>query len=213
MTARTSRSLKVLIVLGAVGLGITAGTAAAQEGDERDALTLWWVVFNNPQHCATSPCDLSDLSTPPVRGSVFYASGALTDEAGRATFVAPLYDTVPGRFQQHDPEETAPIAGPGLVDARTAEIHVVVRSHGPARTDIPEAVRKQLTRFLSPTCEELGGPNECRNLQFAMHPPGPDGWLSPLFDLTDGSVVEGANSQLIRRDGVVKLILNTQVQE
>lgn len=213
MRVKATSGLKTLIAFAALALAMTGGAALAQD-DGPGAVTLWWVVFNRPEHCATSPCELADLSRPQVRASVTYASGALTDEEGGVTFVTSLYETNPGAFQHLDPEETAPLAGPGLLDAERAEIHPIVRSHGPARFDISQdAVTAQLTRFLSPTCEALGGDNECRNIQAAIHPPEPGGSVSPVFDLGDGSVIGGASSTLIRRPGVVKLILTTSVSD
>lgn len=211
MKVRSSLNLKTVIVLGALALGIAASPAVAQEGSEATALTVWWVVFNKPDNCATSPCGESDLFRPAVQASAFYATGALTDEEGDVMFVTPLYETVPGRFQNID-LNTSLLGGPGLLDARKAEIHVVVRSHGPALFDVPGGVRDQITGFLDPGCQDLGGPNECVDVQFAIHQPVPGGWLSPVFDLADASEVPGASSKLIRGDGVVKLILKTQVQ-
>ena len=32
--------------------------------------TIWWVVFNNPQDCGSSPCEMIDLFDEDVRGDV-----------------------------------------------------------------------------------------------------------------------------------------------
>jgi hypothetical protein len=52
-----------------------------------------------------------------------------------------------------------------LLNAKRAEIHLVVRSHGPASAD-PAVLQQQLTTF-------NGGcpPNTCMNVQAAPHLP------------------------------------------
>jgi hypothetical protein len=61
----------------------------------------------------------------------------------------------------------------GLMDARKAEIHFVIRSHGPL---IPGIIHEQISTF-NAGCggfpPELGtpGPNTCEDLQFAVHLP------------------------------------------
>ena len=37
--------------------------------------TLWWVIFNNPEGCATSPCGLPDLFVPEVEAACLAADG------------------------------------------------------------------------------------------------------------------------------------------
>ncbi len=211
MKSRNSFNPRGLIALCALALGIAAAPAAAQDGGEPTALTVWWVVFNQPANCATSPCGEPDLFNPTTQASAFYATGGLTRDEGRVMFVASLYETVPGRFQSID-ANTSLLGGPGLLDARKAEIWAVVRSHGPALFDVPGAVRDQITGFLDPNCQDLGGPNECADIQIAIHQPVSGGWLSPVFNLADGNEVAGASSKLLRGNGVVKLILTTRVQ-
>lgn len=210
MKAKIPSSPRALIALSALLLCLAAVPALAQEGEEPTALTVWWVVFNKPENCATSPCGEPDLFEPAVQASAFYATGALTDADGGVMFVTSLYETVPGKFKRID-LNTSLLGGPGLMDARKAEIHAVVRSHGPALFDVPGGVRDQLTGFLDPGCQDLEGPNVCEDVQFAVHQPVPGGWLSPVFDFADGSEIEGASSKLLRGNGVVKLILKTQV--
>ena len=94
------------------------------------AYTVWWVIFNSPQGCS-EPCDLDDLFNadgtmnvnPDAAISVLWADGAISTEDGRASFS--------GLLPQGRPLGEV-VFGPGLVDAYTAEVHLVVRSHGPA---------------------------------------------------------------------------------
>lgn len=119
--------------------------------------TAWVGVFNNPKKCATSPCTPADFANPEVQGSVIWGSGQIAGEDGTVTFVVfrAVGDTT-GVFEGIG-------TGEGLLNARKAEIHLVVRTHGPA---IPEMLEEQLTTF-------NGGcpPNTCVNVQFAPHQP------------------------------------------
>ena len=47
-----------------------------------DAYTLWGVVFNNPDNCATSPCSAADIANLDVGASVFYTSSAISAADG-----------------------------------------------------------------------------------------------------------------------------------
>jgi hypothetical protein len=176
-----------------------ADTAGAQT-----AVTVWWVVFNQPQNCATTPCSLADLFEPSVEASIFWATGALVPAGGQVSFVASAYETSAG-FADVDPV-TSLIGGPGLGDSRRAEIHVVVRSHGEALEGLET---RQITQFLEPGCQDLGGPNVCEDIQVAIHLPA--NALSAVFDFNTGVEIEGASSRMIRGDGVVKVILETQI--
>ncbi|HXG66666.1 MAG TPA: hypothetical protein VNO70_16315 [Blastocatellia bacterium] len=127
--------------------GLPAGTVA----------TAWWVFFNEPKRCATSPCGLPDLFTnPDAQPSLVYATGRMVGADGTADFGAfrAVGDTTGAQF------------GPGLLDPRKAEIHLVIRTHGPALDD-PALLSQQLSSFNGgcPT------PNTCANLQVSIHQP------------------------------------------
>ena len=132
------------------------------------ALTLWWVVFNNPQACATAPCNEQDLGNPAVEADILYAAGSVVS-GGRASFNATL----------REGETAGSIAGlfglpaaSGLHDALTAEVHVVVRSHGPV---IPNMLEEQLNSYGGGCSVELApgtmpsAEGECADIQFAIH--------------------------------------------
>jgi len=94
------------------------------------AYTVWWVVFN-----------------PDVPGmSVGFAAGHVVGPDGNARFAANLKEGEP-----------LSIAGGPLEDARAAEIHVVVRYHGPVD---PRNLYDQLHTF---------EPGIAVNVQFSMH--------------------------------------------
>jgi hypothetical protein len=105
--------------------------------------TTWWVVFNNPSACG-EVCNMADFpqngGNPDVMASVLYATGGVVGSNGVGYFTAHLEEGVlltPG--SQHR-------FGPGLLDAEAAEIHFVIKFHGPPASD-PTLLEKQITTF------------------------------------------------------------------
>ncbi|HZA67698.1 MAG TPA: hypothetical protein VE592_12145 [Geminicoccaceae bacterium] len=94
------------------------------------AYTVWWVVFNNPSACS-DPCGSDDLESLAVDPAIFYATGFITGEDGTANISAHLQA---GRIP--DGADTLVDANEDGVGLRRgngfkAEIHLIVRSHGP----------------------------------------------------------------------------------
>jgi hypothetical protein len=116
--------------------------------------TAWFGIFNNPDQCATRPCSAADFANPAVMGSRVNFGGRLIGMDGAATY---------GAFLAVGDTSTA-FDGPGLLDPKHAEIHMVVRSHGPAL--MGAAFMDQLNVF-------NGGcpPNTCMNVQASVHAP------------------------------------------
>lgn len=137
------------------------------------AITIWWVIFNNPDACthpnATigSRCDAPDLGNPDVEASVLWAAGNLAGQSGRSGFGGHLKE---GEVTTFHP---AFVGSPGLVDAGEAEIHLVLRTHGPL---IQQLAQEMLQGSFAGGCtpETSGGfgdgPNACANLQAAAFP-------------------------------------------
>jgi len=152
--------------------------------DHGHVITLWWVIFNNPEACTGEGCGEADLFDGPdgptgVEPSCMYADGSIVGGNGHARFIDRLtvgesrdscidffVDLVPGlEGEDH-----------GLTNPEGAEIHLVVRSHGPR---IPGQVAEQRGTFAG-GCEhflEAGAthelePSECSDLQFAVFPAG-----------------------------------------
>lgn len=137
-----------------------------------DAVTVWWVVFNNPEFCTAGAggfrCGLGDLlpfgGDPRVASSAFYAAGHVIGGSGQAGF---------GGYTSTDGPNGEVLWGPGLLSPRTADIHFVVRSHGPA---LAEFLPGQIQSF-GVACANVppemggGGPNTCMDVQFAIHEP------------------------------------------
>lgn len=123
---------------------------------DQAAYTVWWVLFNNPQYCASAPCTASDLPAnggdPRVEASIAFATSDYVGRNGSGRFGAGLGvgDTSRALF------------GPGLLNAHVAEVHMVIRWHGP--TD-PHTAHLQLS-MVNGGCPEGG----CRDQQFAIHP-------------------------------------------
>jgi hypothetical protein len=158
-------------------------TKALREG----AYTIWWFAFNSPEHC-TSPvavgrarCGSGDVGNTAVNASVLWATGGIVGPDGVGYFNACLDENkLPPPPQSQDIDGL----GPGLADARGAEIHLWVRSHCAAEwTPTPPSVTpvllgEQITRYGGGCTMETGGGAfgmlgdcDCTDLQFAIHPP------------------------------------------
>lgn len=150
------------------GADLLLNTADLTPGD---AVTIWWVIFNNPEECAAFPqgtCGLVDLGDPDVAAEITYATGDVINNNGKAHFSAQL-------GVGHTSQEWF---GNGLIDPTGAEVHVIVRSHGQV---IPELAANMISTFRggchdddfitpgNPGYEDgIPGPNQCVDLQFAI---------------------------------------------
>ena len=147
------------------------------------AVTLWLIIFNNPGECASSPCSEPDLFNPAVMADAVYGAGNIVDDSEEASFgfslkagdnsgsIADLFGI---------PYDDEPW---GLIYPRGAEVHYVLRLHGPM---IPLEMPAQIKTygggcvegfppfgFLPPTNEgELKlGWGECQDVQAALNLP------------------------------------------
>jgi len=129
------------------GLTITIHTSGLEPGA---AHTVWWVIYNNPEHCVSDVCtDPPDFGNPDVQGTVLNATGHVIGNNGVGNFAAYLAEgDISGL--------SLPIAFPGdaagLVDARKAQIQLVVRSHG---QPIPGQVKEQISMYNGGGCHDL----------------------------------------------------------
>ena len=134
------------------------------------AYTVWWVVFDTPDGCVDG-CGEDDLFNPDAHVSVFYATGGLVHKGRTVTFRARhrVGDEVGEPGTQH-------ILGDGSIDPARAEIHNIIKYHGPA-SDNP-ATRYEQTHTLLGGCYEganaldLGEPFgvQCFDPQAVAHP-------------------------------------------
>lgn len=98
--------------------------------DPSTAYTVWAVIFNRPQYCAASPCGLGDLPINPghdprVQASLAYVTGGFSGADGTLRQEARLFRA------QNGVKPTETLFGPGLMNGARAEIHFVLRGHGP----------------------------------------------------------------------------------
>ena len=139
------------------------------------AYTLWWVIWNKPQNCQTpNSCGEIDFLTPNMpEVEVLYATGHLAGRSGYGNFAANLKEgddtgSINSTFG-------LPSYG-GLKDASTAEVHLVLRSHGPA---IPGQVADQIGSYEGGCVYDLGAftgdipdaVGECADILAAVHLP------------------------------------------
>jgi hypothetical protein len=149
------------------GISLSLRTNGLPRGD---AVTVWWVIFNNPEACTAGEepfrCGEPDIFEPAVEASVQYAGGHVV---GGGRYAVGSY------LAEGDTSGCAlaalNLACAGLIDARVADVHLVVRTHGPA---LPEFLRDQFKSF-GGACGNVppelggGGPNTCEDLQFTVH--------------------------------------------
>jgi hypothetical protein len=142
-----------------------------------DAFTVWWILFNNPDNCSgrDSPnpitsqlCGGDDFSEEQIirAGTAFgFCSGFVVDDGGGDGNGFGNFGCTrtvdQGDFEQNDP--TTIMEG-GLTNPLGAEVHIILRTHGPALTG--ELEDEQLTLF-NGGCQD-GQPNagECRDLGY-----------------------------------------------
>ncbi len=108
------------------------------------AYTIWWVIWNNPEFCGNpNQCMEPDFgNADAVQVEVMYAAGHVIGNTGKGNFG--------GSLNENDDSGSIndlfglPGYG-GLLDARAAEVHLVLRNHGPS---IPGQVNEQINSYL-----------------------------------------------------------------
>ena len=130
-----------------------------------DAVTLWWVVFNNPAGCTAPFCGTDDDFTEEgimnAQIGVGNASGNVVKSNGTMELGGALR-----KMENHDHQILFGAAfGAYLltVDPDDAEVHMVLQNHGQGRGG--EKLREQLTYF------EANCTPSCEDVQFAVHSP------------------------------------------
>ena len=143
-----------------------------------DVYTVWWIIFNYPDNCSDGICGPNDaflmdndgrpvfdqdgqmqmnrMNQESVGMSSIRATGGVVNEDGTAKFRAhlPIGDTT----------DFAAFGHGLVVDPMEAEIHFILRTHGPI---IPELLWEQLFSHdggcLEPEMRKL-----CRNVQYGI---------------------------------------------
>lgn len=158
------------------GISMRVETSQLEPGD---VVTLWVIVANAPDECEAgfpglSQCGPGDHLAGRGEISVHYGAGRIVADEGTARYGAHLRvgDTSRALFEEE----------PGLLDARGAEVILVLKTHGPK---VPGLVSEQLHTFaggcadqsipphLTPRPGMLGTPgdNDCAEIQFSVHSP------------------------------------------
>jgi hypothetical protein len=146
------------------------------------AMTLWFIVFNNPGACAGSPCSIEDLLlNPDVQGDFLVAAGNIVGGNGEASYGGHLQVgdiRGSGWLEIGNPDRAV-----GLLNPRSAEIHLAVHSHGPALRG--EELKAQISSYTG-GCETFLGnqygiaqgfqdvpmaPHECSTIQASVYQP------------------------------------------
>ena len=135
------------------GIALDLHTTGLQAGN---AVTIWWMVFNHPQACISGAstetpddprCGMADINNSAAGLSVLYAAGHVIDQGGAADFGAYL--------QEGDTDRALPGMALGLLDAAAADVHLVVRDHGPAKPGMIVEQIHTFDDFCNPTCTDL----------------------------------------------------------
>ena len=132
------------------GVTVNVKTSGLTRGD---AYTLWVVAFNDPGKCIDG-CNGPDLGR--ANGDVMYGTGHVVGGNGKANFSAHISVGDVGDFDT------------GIIDPLTAEIHIVVRTHGEA---IPGMIDEQIHTFLGGGCTFQSEDDACVDEQFAIFLP------------------------------------------
>ncbi len=135
--------------------------------------TLWVVVINAPENCATTPCTPADVlgNTDAVQANITYGAGRVVGDSGQATLAGAVSAGV----------LEAGWYGNAFTNPRGAEIHLVLHSHGPAIADLLSnmlhSYRGGCTDASLPPAfpgtakaDGIPGPNTCQSYQFAIFP-------------------------------------------
>lgn len=174
VTTHASRG-DVEVVADASAQIVTSATGAtlnfnATELNPGHVYTVWFVLFNQPDACESSPCTGADLlgNTDVVGGEAGYATGAIADENGNANFFAHMdLGDVPSAW-----------FGNGFTNPN-AEIHLVLMDAGP----VIEGMEEEMLGSLRGGCTDesvpaaypdvakadgFAGPNTCQLYQVAI---------------------------------------------
>jgi len=150
------------------GGATVSGTASNL--DPGETYTVWWVFFNSPDFCVNAgdadaldaKCAADDLAGAQVAlvGSSFgFCTGFIPDANGAATWSCERFIGQNGEGFE---------LGDGLQNPEEAEVHMVIRTHGPTLTG--EVGDSQSTTF-NGGCEQ-GQTNAglCKDIAYYMFP-------------------------------------------
>ncbi|NRB17867.1 MAG: hypothetical protein HRU33_09965 [Rhodobacteraceae bacterium] len=142
-------------------------------------VTMWYVAFNNPELCSDGECGEDDVFNPNAVGS-FILNDDGSPPMNRAEWDATNLSLLradglivsndgTAEFRGHLPvgDVTEAIAGPGLLDAKKAEVHAVPRDHMEPTPDLLNA----MLNSMNADCGEVFPNDPCIDPQFAVFKP------------------------------------------
>lgn len=118
------------------------GRVMAKVNMANSPYTIWWVIFNNPKACGTSPCSAADLGNAAADAAVFNAGGAISAASGElkangkpnGTGVINLNISVVAGEGAGNGSQVGPPLPPFMRDLNEenglgAEVHLVIDKH------------------------------------------------------------------------------------
>ena len=150
------------------------GFALKSQQTPKHTFTVWLVIFNYPENCATpGSCEEVDFGNAEAVGiDVIYGSGGIVGGNGIGVSAGHVME---GTTYDSQREVFFGLPPLGLLDAEKAEIHLVTRSHGPK---IPGMVDEQTSSYAGGCDDPYGTPpftyipvnsGECADIQFSVH--------------------------------------------
>ena len=111
-----------------------------------NAVTLWFVVFNNPGECSAPGCGPDDMGDTPAQGDCLYAGGPVIGGDGQGNFGGHLNVGDTSRSGLAELMGGCENCTPGLINPEGALVTLAVHDHGPARTG--QALTEQISTFM-----------------------------------------------------------------
>jgi len=123
------------------GISATFNSSGLPAGQ---AVTMWFVIFNEPEACFSTPCGVADLLfNEDAEGDFLFGAGKVIGGSGSGDFGAHLQvgDVGGSAF----PEIGMPERSVGLTNPWTAQVGLLLHSHGPRVSG--QVLASQLSSF------------------------------------------------------------------
>jgi len=159
--------------------GLTGVLSLANQ-PANQATTMWWVIYNHPEYCATTPCTFDDFAIPEVEASFFTTGGRVSDRFGHVYLDGSVFA---GTGRPGAEEYPADGAGEGLTNPLGAEVNLASRTHGDADVLAGAGVLEEAlsSLFVGGVLDEDGNPVGC---PFTTDPAGdPSGCADPTVTI------------------------------
>ena len=166
--------------------------------------SYWLIIFNQPAACNSNPCSAADLTNPATEAGVCHLAGPVRSGSRMTGRLAAYtgYGCLPGFGG-------AGFGAAGLTDVAAAELQLLVLEHS-GQPDLVDELEDARALFMG-ACDP-----GCGVAQLSVHQPAAadsNGLsLSPVVRLGDGASVAGAVSLLVREEGGVRVVIDTQAE-